>query len=57
MRPPNKGEPLVVECGDLQLSIDSTMINRLLEQPAIERDLHIAEMIEKLDPTIATYLR
>jgi hypothetical protein len=57
MRPPNKGEPLVVECGDLQLSIDSTMINRLLEQPAIERDLHIAEMIEKLDPTISTYLR
>jgi hypothetical protein len=57
MRPPNKGEPLVVECGDLQLSIDSTMINRLLEQPAIERDLHIAEMIEKLDSEISIYLR
>ena len=57
MKPPHGDTPLIVECGDLQVSLDSTMISRLLEQPAIERDLLIAEMIEKLDPTISTYLR
>lgn len=57
MRPPHDGAPLVVECGDLHLSLDSTIIDRLLEQPAIERDLRIAEMIEKLDPTVTSYLR
>ena len=57
MKPPHGDAPLIVECGDLQLSLDSTMINRLLEQPAIERDLHIAEMIEKLAPVVSVYLR
>jgi hypothetical protein len=57
MKPPHGGAPLIVECGDLQLSLDSTRINQLLEQPAVERDLRIAEMIEKLAPEISTYLR
>jgi hypothetical protein len=49
--------PFSVECGDLHLSLDSIMIDRLLEQPAMKRDLHLAEMIEKRAPDISAYLR
>jgi hypothetical protein len=56
MRPPHDGAPLVVECGDLYLSLDRSTLERILQLPAIERDLQIAELIEKLDPEISTYL-
>lgn len=49
--------PLIVECGDLYLSLDSTLVNRLLDQPALERDRAIAKIVEELDPQITPYLK
>jgi hypothetical protein len=57
IQPPHGAMPLVVECGDLYLSLDHSIIERMLRQPAIERDLHIAKMIEQLEPEVSTYLR
>jgi len=57
MQPPHDGAPLVMECGDLHLSLDRSTLERILQLPAIERDLQIAELIEKMAPEISAYLR
>lgn len=54
---PVGGASLVVECGDVRISLDRPLLNRLLQQPALERDRHIAELMEKLDPQLSSYLR
>lgn len=54
---PVGGAPLVVECGDVRISLYRPLLNRLLQQAALERDRDIAELMEKLDPQLSFYLR
>ncbi len=57
MVPPHREAPLIVECGERRLSLDRSLMKRLFQQPAMDRDRHIAEMVEKVDPKISPYLR
>jgi hypothetical protein len=57
MVPPHSEAPLAVECGEFRLSLDRSLMEHLFQQPAMDRDRHIAEMVGKGDPKIMPYLR